>query len=113
MKIQIDEEDRQWYLQHFKEQCELGQKLLEEKKWSELLRLLLGLAGSGSSFKFDALSQAAEKARHAAEEENATKVASALQGMKQALALQLSTNGNSNRCENSTLEEGHDTTEPS
>lgn len=85
MKITLDDEDRKWYLQHVHQQCKLTSQLIEDRRWTEIERLLLGLAGSAASFGFSDLGDMAETGRQAAKHEHGGRLQQALSQIQDAL----------------------------
>lgn len=60
-ELDIQEDDRLWYIGYVREQHLHAQELLNNKQWEELTRVFHNIAGSGTSFQFPQFTELGKK----------------------------------------------------
>lgn len=68
--LELDEEDRRWYVGHVREQCVHGRQLLSISNWPDLNRVFHNLKGSGVSFGYKEVSSWGLKGEEACEQKD-------------------------------------------
>lgn len=55
--VDIDDEDRLWYLKHLEEQCQHAEQLLALPNWDDLTRVFHNMKGSAGNYGFPQVSE--------------------------------------------------------
>lgn len=84
--LELDDEDRRWYVNHVREQCVHARQLLSIANWPDLTRVFHNLKGSGISFGYEEVSAWGLKGEEACENKDRKVASSCLDSLESVIA---------------------------
>ena len=89
INIQIDQEDKLWFLNYVKDQVNDGKKMIIAGQWLDLARMFHGLKGSGSSFGYQEITELGKVGETASGTHDHSQIESCLKELDQLVSTQL------------------------